>query len=280
MNNNCNMYDAYIFGSSRAAAYKTEFINSEFNSNSYNYSVSDETVIGIFNKLKWLIDKECIPKNIIIEMSPDRLYNVKDYTKKPYSSLLRLEHPLIADNLNYSIDFAINYLYSKQITYINIVNKINPKHKKNQFKYNIMSGDVYYLWDFKFPIQKCISTTLKPNNKVLDMVSKGLIDIKFLAEKFNIQVHLILSPQPFDSLAMNAESLAIVLNNISKHFQYIHRIPFFDQRLLDDKNYHDHGHPKDILAKEIISSTYRIPIPSLLNEIESARFKCNEIAEQ
>jgi hypothetical protein len=278
---NCNRFDAMIFGTSRAVAYQTKDINQQFGVRSYNFGVAEETPQRIMKKLEWLDSKNCIPKTVFLPVSSDSTLFLRDSSKKPFN-LVTMEHPWVVKKKSYWLDFLITYLTSRTVTAINTKKQLNYYGTKTRFRYDMTGGDVYYLWEEKFPISECARSYRTSSDKIPPgftfqpgEVAAQLIKIKKFAEERGSQIVLIWNPLPLDFQIKNLDKTEILLKNLSHHFQYLYRLPLNDKKLLSPVSYHDRSHFKASIAREVIILKNKTFVRVFLDELKKHQGTCD-----
>ena len=272
MDKKCEKYDAAIFGSSRAVVYRTEDLNSTFGVASYNMAGSDDTPIGSIQKIQWLDSRGCMPKTIFLPIASDRLM-LHDYLKKPYY-IARMEHPLVGKKIDYLIDFMFTNLLSESSVNINKKYVEKSESSKDQFIYDISTGDVYYLWDNIFKIEQCSDKQIVADEKKIKEFVTALEEIQKFASAKGAKVILLWNPMPIDVQLKHVETATKLLFLLSKNFQDIHRVPLNDDKLTNHNFYHDWAHFKSSLAKEVIKSSNKISVKQLIGEFEEYSGLC------
>ena len=275
--NTCNDIESIVFGTSRSVAYRTNFIKNSYNLTSYNMGVSSESYIGIFKKLQWLVNNNCVPKIIFIPVSADHLRNYsRDYSTIRPLNLLRLDHPMIVNNHEYSTIFYRSYLLSYEIFLDNLkqgIKYVIGHNQKNIIKYNFSTGDVYYLWDERFDTELCKKPDKNYSKISIKKAVYNIKKIKNISDNNNIKVVLLWNPSPLYT-QIGHENISTFLSMLLPMFENIHRLPLSDIRLQDDIFYHDPSHFKDLLAKDVLLDNNYIKIQSLIDEIHRHRKTC------
>lgn len=266
LTSHCQNFEAIVFGNSRAVAYRTKYIHDLFGLESYNFAVSIESFYGILRKLQWLINNNCGPKVIFLPISADLLKSYsRDYSLPPYD-LLRMDHPGIVDKVDYKLEFYKTYLLSPDALIENITPFLTRSNKPDIIKYNFLTGDVYYLWDTDFPINNCSENLQRINKAAFQEALKLIIEIKDLAQANEIDIALLWNPQPINYQVGNSQTISF-LKSIAPIFSRINRLPLSDVRLQDSNFYHDKGHFKDILAKDVLLAKNSVDISTLIEDI-------------
>jgi len=278
---NCRRFNAFIFGTSRAVAYRTKDINQQFGVRSYNFGVAEETPRGIIEKLVWLDSKNCMPKTVFLPVSSDSTLFLRDSSKKPFN-LVTMEHPWVVKKASYWIDFLITYLTSRAVTKINVKKQRNYYGTRTRFQYDMSTGDVFYLWEKKFPITDCARSSRTPPNKIPsglafqpEELAAQLIKIKVFTEERGSQIVLIWNPLPLDLQIQNLDKTEILLKKLSHHFQYLYRLPLSDKKLLDHVNYHDMSHFKSSIAKKAIALKNKTFVRVFVDELKKHQGTCD-----
>ncbi len=267
LNSHCQNFEAIVFGNSRAAAYRTKYIHDLFGLESYNFAVSLESFYGILRKLQWLINNNnCRPKVIFLPISADLLKNYsRDYSLPPHD-LLRMDHPDIVNRTDYKLEFYKTYLLSPDVLIDNITPFLTRPNKPDIIKYNFPTGDVYYLWDTVFPINNCSENLQRINKAAFQVALKLINEIKDLAQANEIDIVLLWNPQPIDYQVGNSQTISF-LKSIAPFFSRVNRLPLSDIRLKDPNFYHDKGHFKDVLAKDVLLAKNSVDINTLIEDI-------------
>ncbi len=276
----CTEINTLIFGDSRTAGYVTDDIEKRFeNSRVYNYGVQADTLIGIYQKLKWLAGNECLPERIIIPISINSL-KLHDYADD--TRLLMQENPAILERDGMGFKYWSRqlttfkkYLFSssifiKNIKYINnhIVNR------EYHLKFFPSTGDIYYYFDY--PCRKIHNKfgTVKINYDKIDSFVNKIRSIYDYADSFGIQVILLWNPQLYDvQMSYELDSSIYLLMELSKISSSINRVPLDDRRLKNINYYHDCSHFKKKLGKSIFDEQNRIPIFDLIKEFKNEHSK-------
>jgi hypothetical protein len=274
LKNHCTKYDAMIFGSSRSAAYRTKHFNKIFKVNSYNYSATDDTPIGVLQKLNWLHSIGCMPKKIFISISNDRLH-LRDYTK--IMDLLTLEHPYVSKNSGH---YPV-YLTSFSVTLANLRSIF--KYEKNTIKYDISTGDVLYLWDNEFESIRCpdINTERSEHAIISKQVVDDFVEVIFkinrLAYENSSKVFLFWAPIQLKYQLIHTDLTIHLLEKLSTEFDLINRVPISDSKLFSSNNYHDWSHFKDTLSEDVALNKSISSFSKLIDEIKIMKNICTSL---
>ncbi len=151
----CSEFDALIMGSSREVGYLTADINHAFGVKTYNYGVAAGNLRGILGRLEWLASMNCLPGQIFLPISIDKLR----LPERP-NDLLRKEYPAIIGGGDYKREFMLSYIGAD--AFLSNIRKLLRRARKGgdpEFRYDLNTGDVYYLWDRTFEIDDCLAGT-------------------------------------------------------------------------------------------------------------------------
>ena len=143
------------------------------------------------------------------------------------------------------------------------------------------SGDVFYLWDFEFPISKCPKNYRTPPGEIEPgyifqpaKVAARLTKIKKFAEEKGSQTVLLWNSLHPDQQIKDLDKTEILLKNLSHNFQNLYRLPLNEEKLRDNAHYHDPAHFKSSIAKEVIVQKNKTPTLSLLKELKKHQANC------
>lgn len=269
----CGEFDAIIMGSSRDVGYLTRDVNRTFVVNAYNYGVAAGNLRGIKARLEWLASKSCMPARIFIPISIDKLR----LPERP-DDLLRKEHPDIVGNRAYHREFLLSYIGTD--AFISNVRKL-LRHLRTEnepkFKYDISTGDVYYLWDRSFEIEACTAVPDDPGDAIIRQYAEFLLSIKDLAQQNNATVTLLWNPQTVDLQLAHVDQARALFAELSGEFTAIYRLPPSDERLRDSNFHHDKGHFKPELGAAVIASPdNQVKLDTLVSELEAAATVCRQ----
>jgi hypothetical protein len=146
-----------------------------------------------------------------------------------------------------------------------------------EFRYDLNTGDVYYLWDRTFEIDDCLAGTDHAGDLIIRQYADFLFAIQSLAEDNGAELNLIWNPQPINMQLAYAAQAGDLLQLISKRFDGIFRLPLADERLGDSDYYHDKGHFKQELGAAVIASGGNlVPPGTLAAELEAAAEICSQ----
>lgn len=271
LSEHCGQFDTMIFGNSQSVAYETATVDEQFRSRAYNYGVSDETPIGIWQKLRWLESIGCVPQRTILTASVMHTALV-DYTEP--RRLLRMEHYYLSDLSPFA--FYRNYLASLQVVTDNLDLLISEAvhGRQERLVYDISRGDVYYRWDEQFDIAVCPRSNIKirGSSEFADMLGT----IKLFAEQRGSEVVLLLSPDTIAAqVSVDPESFEQFIGNLARHFDSIYRISVNDERLRDSRYYRDPGHFKPGLASDVLLPENLVATTRIADEMKAYRQQCS-----
>jgi hypothetical protein len=269
----CSEFDAVIMGSSRDVGYLTSDINRTFGVHAYNYGVAAGNLRGILGRLEWLASMNCLPGRIFLPISIDKLR----LPERP-NDLLRKEYPAIIGGGDYKREFMLSYIGAD--AFISNLRKLLRRARKGgdpKFKYDLTTGDVYYLWDRTFEIDGCLAGTDHASDLIIRQYADFLFAIQSLAEDNGAELDLIWNPQPINVQLAYAAEAGDLFQLISKRFDGIYRLPLSDGRLGDSDYYHDKGHFKQVLGAAVIASGENlVPPGTLASELEAAAEICSQ----
>jgi hypothetical protein len=267
----CSEFDAVIMGSSREIAYLTADINRAFGVKAYNYGVAAGNLRGILGRLEWLASMDCLPGRIFLPISIDKLR----LPERP-NDLLRKEYPAIIGSSDYRREFFLSYIGAD--AFLSNIRKLLRRARKGvdpKFRYDLSSGDVYYLWDRTFEIDECLAGADHAGDLIIRQYADFLFAIQSLAEDNGAEIDLIWNPQPINMQLAYAAQAGDLFQLISKRFDGIYRLPLSDERLRNSEFYHDRGHFKQVLGAAVIASGGNlVPLGTLASELEAAAAIC------
>jgi len=272
LDENCEQFDATIFGSSRAAVYPTSEFNRVFGTRTYNFGVATGSLPGILARLEWLAGRGCMPGRVFLAVSIDRLR----FPDRP-NDLLRKEYPAIVGGAAYQREFLLSYLGSDAL--VSNVRKLWEKiieDPASRFRYHMATGDAEYLWDRELEFPACpdgsISTDAVTIRQFVDYIRK----IKELADSYGSGLTLIWNPIPKAEQIAHLQDARNLFQALSGVADDLYRLPVTDERLLDGRNFHDRGHFKPELGSAVIASDeHRVSLEQLTLELEQAAQLCH-----
>jgi hypothetical protein len=267
----CSEFDAIIMGSSRDAGYRSTDIDTAFGVNSYNYAVAAGNLRGVLAKLEWLASMNCMPGRIFLPISPDRLR----LPARP-DDLLRKEYPDIVGNIKYRREFIMSYIGADAfISNLRKLIKSAGTEPEAKFSYDMSKGDAFYLWNRTFPILECVSEANVADQETVEIFAAHLSRIKTLAVENDVEITLILNPQPIGDQLAHAEVAGALFQLLSGEFHQIYRLPLSDERLRDSDFYHDRGHFKHELGAAVIGvPENEVSLSQLTEELDQAARVC------
>jgi len=271
LDQHCSEFDAVIMGSSREIGYRTADINLAFGVKAYNYGVAAGNLRGILGRLEWLASMNCLPGHIFLPLSIDKLR----LPKRP-DDLLRKEYPGIIGSSEYEREFILSYIGAD--AFISNLRKLLKRARRGddpKFKYDLSTGDVYYLWDRSFEIDECLADPDQPGPAIIRQYADFLIEIQSIAEQNGARLSLLWNPQPIGVQLAHAGQARDLFQLISARFDRIYRLPLSDERLRDSAFYHDRGHfTHELGAAVFAADAHLVPFDTLLSELEAAAGNC------
>lgn len=271
LDENCEHFDAMIFGSSRAANYPTSEFNRVFGTRTYNFGVATGSLPGILARLEWLAGRGCMPGRVFLAVSIDRLR----FPDRP-NDLLRKEYPAIAGGAAYQREFLLSYLGSDAL--VSNIRKLWEKAVEDpapRFRYNMASGDVEYLWDRDLEFPACPDDSIVTDDVTTRQFVDYLIKIKALTDLHESELSLIWNPVPRADQLAHLHAARDLLQAIDGVTNELYRLPVTDERLVDGRSFHDRGHFKPELGAAVIASDEnRISLDQLVRELEQAAQSC------
>lgn len=271
LDSRCADFDAVMMGSSRDVGYLTEDINRVFGTTSYNYGVAAGDLRGILARLEWLASLNCLPGHIFLPLSMDKLR----LPQRP-DDLLRKEYPAIEGTLEYRREFVLSYLGTDALV-SNIRKLIRHLRGKSEpkFRYDMATGDVWYLWNRTFEMESCTGDQFPVEQPVIHDFVEYLFAIESVATDNQSKIILLWNPQPLGSQLDHVRDAESLFAAISERFTHIYRLPFDDTRLIDSDYFHDEGHFSHELGAAVMSSPEnRVSLNQLLSELREADRVC------
>jgi len=267
----CSEFDAVIMGSSREIGYLTADINRAFGIKAYNYGVAAGNLRGILGRLEWLDSMDCLPGRIFLPISIDKLR----LPERP-NDLLRKEYPAIIGSSEYRREFVLSYIGAD--AFLSNIRKLLRRMRRGddpKFRYDLSTGDVYYLWDRTFEIDDCLTGADHAGDLIIGQYADFLIEIQSIAEQNGVRLSLLWNPQPIGVQLAHAGQARDLFQLISARFDRIYRLPLSDERLRDSAFYHDRGHfTHELGAAVFASDAHLVPFDTLLSELEAAAGNC------
>ncbi|WP_218081575.1 hypothetical protein [Anthocerotibacter panamensis] len=120
-------YNAYIFGSSRAAYYDVHLVNRMTKNFYYNMTASGQNALGVLQELEWVLANKH-PRQVILMLD----YDIS-HRRFSETDLLRREHPLVSGESK--LKFYASYML------------FEPKLLLHCLKANLFKRDTYYTFD-------------------------------------------------------------------------------------------------------------------------------------
>lgn len=269
---NCEHFDAMIFGSSRAAAYPTLEFDRVFGTRTYNFGVATGSLPGILARLEWLAGRGCMPGRVFLAVSIDRLR----FPDRP-NDLLRKEYPAIAGGAAYQREFLLSYLGSDAL--VSNIRKLWEKvveHPAPRFRYHMASGDVEYLWDRDVEFPACPDESVVTDDVTIRQFVDYVIKIRMLTDLYESDLSLVWNPVPRAEQLAHLQAARDLLQAFGGVTDELYRLPVMDKRLVDGRNFHDRGHFKPELAAAVITSDeHRVSLDQLMMELEQAAQSCH-----
>lgn len=214
-NNKRNMYNSFIFGSSRTVAFRSSSWQKYLNVNDkpFMFDASGESIYGIYKKIKFLDSINVEIKNALIILCRD----VSFYNSKNHSGHLFIKHPEISGENHFYFHneffkayitpkflfnfycykiigeyepFMADYIENRKITYDTITNEINIVDQEIEISQN---PEEYYRKRKKIFYKRYgeqADTNPMINNSQLIM----LHEIKRILEKNKTKYKVVISP--------------------------------------------------------------------------------------
>lgn len=272
----CSEFNTIIFGSSRVSGYLTDDIENEFVSGkAYNYGVQAETLLGIYQKLKWLVSINCLPKRIIIPVSIDRieLYDFRDDNR-----LLMLENPQLFKEQVPTFEYMLlrwevfkKYLFSSSVFTKNIRKIKNAITSKTfHLKFFPGTGNTYYHFDHPCEDNDSPVGEIPLSEGGVDLFVKMAEAISKYVYSFGSEVVFVWNPQLYTvQMSYELDGVVSFIEKLSGIFPYVYRIPLKDSRLKNINYYHDCSHFKKELGASIFDEKNKIFTLDLIKEFEN-----------
>jgi len=268
----CSRFDAVIFGSSRAAAIRTDDVNHALGVTAYNFGVATGNLPGVLARLEWLDASGCMPKTIILPLSIDRLH----FTGRP-NDLLRKEHPAVVGSPAYFREFLLSYL-GIDAFFSNLKKLMDQliSQPEIRFRYDPRSGDVEYLWDRELELEACPDSSSRTDEVTIGIFVDYLQRIESRVRDSGSRIVLLWNPIPVEDQLAHLDDARSLFGRLEGAAQTIYRLPPGDARLFDSHQYHDLGHFKPDLAAAVFATPQnRVPPRQLLNELLALQNQCD-----
>lgn len=270
-----NVYDSYIFGSSRSQAFRAvewaAYLEKDKNK-VYHFDASSETLYGIYGKVK-LLDELNLPiKNVLLPIDIGMLSLTTNNLGR-----LSIKHPRISGQSNYEFQkiffsgyfedfFFIEHLYYR-ITG-DVLIKENGKVDNRPMRYNKVTNDIIYdFYDFRIKRDSVAYYKMREENfknnigDSLSMLSKPMIDstglrmlkeIQEIFEKKGTNFKIILYPVTSKKVPIKADMYTLrKIFGKENIYDFSHR-----EEMIKRRNFYEKTHFKPFLAREMLKEVY------------------------
>jgi hypothetical protein len=172
----CSDYNAYFVGDSRSATLSQEDLAPLSDLKFYNFSTQSDNVSSIVRRVRFLLDRGCPIKALVVEESADVLLDANEIGSY---SLLLSENPLLSGESRAA--FYSRYFLSVQslMTYFSVQRRDTVTHE-----FYFADGHVDYLWSMRdgssFLLQRCGIPTFTPGQ--LSLLADRLSGYRQLAQ--------------------------------------------------------------------------------------------------
>jgi hypothetical protein len=269
-----NNYNSFIFGSSRTLAFRPDTWRKYLSDDAkpFAFDASNESVYGIYTKLKYLDSTNVEIKNALILLCRDVSFGFSEESK----GHLFIKHPATTtkNNLDFQLQFfkaylapkflfsfycykmigvykpfMSGYIENRKIAYGRVTNEIDIVDEENE----ILKNPTAYYAAKIFPTRAINKTDSRQINK------KGLFmikEIKRLLEKNNTNYRVVLSPL-YDQVKFNPSDLFLLRKEFgNKLFDFTGKNSFTESKT----NYYEKNHFRPIVGDSIFKIIYKAPI--------------------
>lgn len=192
-----NRFQGFVFGSSRANAYRTELLSRLTGLRFYNFTVPSESPFGKYHKLRWLIDNGQPVKSLVIGLDFDRFsqdVKINKATRGVYR-----EHPEIMGLSR--VPFLASYLLMDP-RLLSVAVYGNWFKKETWYRFDVNTGHYYFPFfdrlmdeDPKKFFQARFHTDLQKETQITNNEQfQYLENIIALARENEIDTHVIINP--------------------------------------------------------------------------------------
>jgi len=270
-NHQKNNYNSFIFGSSRTLAFRPDTWKQYLpkNARPFAFDASNESVYGIYTKLKYLDSKNVAIKNALILLCRDVSFAFTEDAK----GHLFIKPPAVTGKCNLDFQwrffkaylapkflfsfycykiigvykpFMSGYIENRKIAYGAVTNEIDIVDEENE----IVKDPVAYYATKTFPV--------RANNKIdtRHINQRGLFmikEIKRLLEKNNTNYRVVLSPL-YDQVKFNPSDIALLKKEFgNKLYDFTGKNSFTEFKT----NYYEKNHFRPIVGTKIMGIIYR-----------------------
>jgi len=271
---NKNKYNSFILGSSRAGcAYKVNEWEKELksNDNGYSFTASNESIFGIWGKLRLLDEENIKIKNALLVFDTDVTFK-KVINSKGH---IYIKHPRVSKESKkafiseYLKDYVFTGFFIRYLDYKIFKTKRDymsgfldfSNENDNRYvafnvdrKENAILSDSIEFYKKKKNVFYSRSADLKYNNPVIGSKSiEYLNDIKKILKKHNTNYKIVISPL-YDQKKLNISDL----NIIQEIFQKDKVFDFSGKNEITSSkfNYYESSHYRHKVGTQILKSIY------------------------
>lgn len=270
-----NSYNSFIFGSSRTLAFRPDSWRKYLSDNAkpFMFDASDESIYGIYTKLKYLDSTNVKINNALIILCRDASFSYTENSK----GHLYIKHPVTSGESNWNFQFEFfkaflspkflfnfysykvigaykpfmsGYIENRKITFDTITNEINIIDQETEISHNPTQ---YYLKRknlfFARTAGEQIDSVRRINSKQLNMLQ----DVKRILEKNKTNYKVVISPL-YEQIKFSNSDISI-LNDIfgNNLFDFSGKNKFTESMT----NYYETSHYRPIVGDSILNIIYK-----------------------
>lgn len=268
-----NNYNSFIFGSSRTVAFRINSWSKYLSTKDslFAFDASNESIYGIYTKLKYLDAKNIEIKNALIILCRDVSFNYE----KNQTGHLFIKHPSTSGEHNVAFQFEFfkayinprflfnfysykifgtyrpfmfGYIEKNQTAYDSLTNEISVIDREAE----IIQNPTEYYAKRKVLFHERIGEKTDSMERITKKQIFMLQEIKRILEKHNTHYKVILSPL-YEQIKFNASDLVLLKNEFGNNLYDFSGKNAFTE---DKKNYYETSHFRPNVGDDILKIIY------------------------